>query len=60
MDRVRADINGAFGVSRENDNGRSVLEFCAERGLCVGNAYFKHKSSHKYTWVERRAKMKGR
>ena len=26
-----------------------MVEFCAERGLCLGNAYFKHISLHKYT-----------
>ena len=35
--RVRAGINGAFGVPGEDDNGRKVVEFCAERWLCVGN-----------------------
>ena len=25
------------------------MEFCVERGLCVGNTYFKHRSLHKYT-----------
>ena len=24
------------------------MEFCAERGLYVGNTYFKHRSLHKY------------
>ena len=38
--RVRAGITSAFGVPGEK--GR-VLEFCAERGQCVGNTYFKHK-----------------
>ena len=28
-----------------------MVEFCAERGLCVGNTYFKHKSLHKNTRV---------
>ena len=42
-DRTRAGITGAFGVPGENDNGRRVVEFCEERGLCVGNTYFKHK-----------------
>ena len=36
-DRTRAGIIGAFKVPRENDNGRRVVEFCTERGLCVGN-----------------------
>ena len=42
-DRVRAGITGAFGVPGENDNGRRVEEFCAEKRLCVGNIYFKQK-----------------
>ena len=29
-DRVRAGITGAFGVPRENDNGRRKVEFCVE------------------------------
>ena len=27
------------------------MELCAERGLFVGNTYFKQSSLHKYTWV---------
>ena len=38
-DGTRADITGAFQVPGKNDNGRRVVEFCTERGLCVGNAY---------------------
>ena len=34
-DRVRTGITGAFGVPGENKNGRRMVEFCAERGLCV-------------------------
>ena len=29
------------------------MEFCAERGPCVSNTYFKHRSFHKYTRVAR-------
>ena len=43
---------GAFGVPGEN-KGRRVVEFCAERGLCAGNTYFKHRGLHKYSRVER-------
>ena len=32
-DRLRTSINDAFGLPGENDNGRRVMEFCAERGL---------------------------
>ena len=52
-DRTRACITGVFGIPGENDNGRRVMEFCAERGLCVGNTYSKHRSLHKYTRVAR-------
>ena len=30
-----------------------MVEFCAERGLCVGSTYFEHKSLHKYTSMAR-------
>ena len=33
-DRVRASITGALGVPGENESGRRVVEFCAERELC--------------------------
>ena len=46
-DRVRAGITDAFEVPGENKNGRRVVEFCDERGLCVGNIYFEHKNLHK-------------
>ena len=48
---IRDGINDAFGVPGENDNGKGVPEFCAERGLCVSNTYFKYRSLHKYTRV---------
>ena len=48
-DKTRTGIIGAFGVPGENDNSRRVVELCAERGLCVCNTYFKHRSLHKYT-----------
>ena len=50
---MRAGINGAFGVPGKNDNGRRVVEFFAERGLCVANTYVKLRSLHKYTRLAR-------
>ena len=44
-DRVRAGITGAFGVSGENGNGTSVIQFYAERGGCMWVAH----TLHKYT-----------
>ena len=39
-------------------NGRRVIDFCAERALCISNMYFKHKNIHVYTleWNLRRKK----
>ena len=34
------NLNGIFGVLEENDNGRRVVNFCAKRGLCIGNTCF--------------------
>ena len=28
-----------------------MVEFCAERGLCVDNTCYKHRSFHKYTRI---------
>src|SRR5678815_1676101 len=28
-----------------------MIDFCEERGMCVSNTFFKHKSIHKYTRV---------
>ena len=44
---VRVGTTNAFGIPGENDNGRRVVEFCAERELCVANTYFEHRSLHK-------------
>ena len=33
----------------DHDNGRRVVEFCAERVPFVGNTYFKHRNLYKYT-----------
>ena len=51
MDWVRAGLTDGFGVSGENDNSRRVVEFCVERGMCVSNIYFEHRSLHNYTKV---------
>ena len=33
VNRARVGITDAFEVQGENDNGRRVVEFCAEKGL---------------------------
>ena len=50
---MRAGITDGFGVPEESYNGRRVIDFCAGRGLSVGNTYFEHRSLHKYTRVAR-------
>ena len=50
-ERVSVDIIGAFGVPKENHNGRTVFDVYVERILCVGNKYFKRKNLQKYTRV---------
>ena len=34
-DRVKTGITVTFGIPGENENGRRVVESCAERGLCL-------------------------
>ena len=36
-DRIRGSITGGLGIPRENDNGRRIIDFYAERGLHMGN-----------------------
>src|SRR5678815_2332729 len=45
----RDGITGGFAVSGENENGMKVIDFCEERGMCVSNTFFKHKSCLLYT-----------
>ena len=33
-DRTRTSLTSAFGVPGENYNGKRVVEFCPERGIC--------------------------
>ena len=39
-DQKRDGITGGFGVEGENENGRRVIDFCAEKGMCVSNTFF--------------------
>ena len=41
-DGMRVGIAGDFGVAGEYNNGRKVVEFCAETGMYVSNTYFEH------------------
>ena len=41
------------GVPGENENGRRVIDCCAERGLSLSNTYFEHNSLHNYKRLAR-------
>ena len=43
-DRLRGGITSTFRVPGENDKGRRVKEFYAEKGFVRGNTYFEHRS----------------
>ena len=38
--KVWAGITGRFCIPGKNDNGRRVIDSCAEKGSCVGSTYF--------------------
>ena len=46
-------MTGGFGDPGKNVNGKRVIDYCAEKDLCVSNTYIEHKSLHKYTKVAR-------
>ena len=46
-------FEGGFGIGKKNVEGRLLLEFCVEKGTCVGISWFKK-------WViERLLSMEG-
>ena len=47
---------GRHGVSKCNDNGRLLLELCAEKQLSVTNTLFQQKDRYKTTWMHPRSK----
>ena len=49
-------IIGKHGVGSCNDNGRLLLELCAELQLTITNTIFKQKDSLKTTWMLPRSK----
>ena len=48
-------VLGKHGVGNCNDNGRILLELCAEQQLCITNTVFQQKDSFKTTWMQRRS-----
>ena len=45
---------GKFTRGRRNKNGQRLVEFCEENGLAVTNSLFRHRASHRTTWVGHR------
>ncbi|KAI8499112.1 hypothetical protein Bbelb_228760 [Branchiostoma belcheri] len=49
-------VLGRHGVGNCNDNGRLLLELCAERGLSITNTSYQQKARFKTTWRHPRSK----
>jgi len=49
-DVIIDEVVGKWGVPGRNENGESLVEVCAERGLFLANTYFEHKMIHSCTW----------
>ena len=49
-------VLGSHGVGKCNANGELLLALCSEYNLLVTNTLFKHKDTHKKTWMHPRSK----
>ena len=44
------NVIGRNGDADTNNQGRLLLDFCANSALSIMNTFFEHKDIHKYTW----------
>ena len=47
---------GSHGVGRCNANGELLFALCSEYNIVITNTLFKHKDTHKKTWIHPRSK----
>ena len=43
-------VHGGYGVGQRNLEGRTLLEFCLEKELCVSNTWLKREERRKVTF----------
>ena len=43
-------VHGGFRIGKRNLESRLLLEFCVEKGMYVGNSWFKKKDNRKVTF----------
>ena len=55
-DEIWNGVLGKFGTGRSNSNGELLLSICTEHQLVITNTCFKHKASHKNSWMHPRSK----
>ncbi len=48
-----AGVVGKWGVEGVNENGKHLVDVCAERELFLVYTFFQHKMIHRYTWRKR-------
>ena len=43
-------MHDGYGIGKRNVEGRRLLEFCDEKGLCMANTWFEKKEQRKITY----------
>ena len=50
-DDIYHEVCGSYGKGKPNTNGDSLLNFAKANKLVITNTYFKHRVSHRTTWI---------